>query len=175
MIRGGKGGANTLTGLRFEERQDLLAVFSKLPGYTIDGNVISYNGTEVAKSYKKHSLYRYLKGKGINYKEIISKQLLPDEALIVEINKTLFVIEMKFQETSGSVDEKLQTCAFKKQQYEKLFAPLGYKVEYIYLLNEWFEHPSYRDVLNYVHAVGCHAYFKELPLQALGLPVPTLS
>ena len=105
--------------------------------------------------------------------QFLSKKLLPDEALYVIVNNTLFVIEIKFQMTTGSVDEKLQTCDFKRKQYAKLMAPLNIEVEYIYLLSDWFRHKSYKDVLDYVISVGCQYYFEYLPLQKLGLPVPT--
>lgn len=103
----------------------------------------------------KHNLYRYLSQKQINWKKLISKKLLPDEAYL--INNELKVYEKKFQQTPGSVDEKLQTCAFKILQYKKIGRALGVqKVTYTYLLNNWFSRPEYKDVLNYIHSVdGC--------------------
>jgi len=98
--------------------------------------------------------------------------MLPDEALYVIVNNTLFIIEMKFQKVAGSVDEKLQTCDFKKKQYTKLMAPLNIDVEYIYILSDWFKHPAYKDTLDYIISVGCHYYFEILPLNKLGLPNP---
>lgn len=79
---------------------------------------------------------------------------------------------MKFQKVAGSVDEKLQTCDFKRKQYTKLMAPLNIEVEYIYILSDWFNTPAYKDTLDYVISAGCHYYFKYLPLHKLGLPVP---
>jgi len=79
---------------------------------------------------------------------------------------------MKFQKVAGSVDEKLQTCDFKKKQYTKLMAPLNIDVEYIYILSDWFKHSAYKDTLNYIISVGCHYYFGVLPLNKLGLSVP---
>lgn len=103
----------------------------------------------------KHNLYRYLSQKQIDWKKLISKKLLPDEAYLV--NNELKVYEKKFQQTPGSVDEKLQTCAFKILQYRKIGRALGVqKVTYTYLLNNWFSRPEYKDVLNYIHSVdGC--------------------
>ena len=129
-------------------------------------------GAEAARSYRKHGLYKLLTEKGIDWRKFISKLLLPDEALYVIINNTLFVIEMKFQKVEGSVDEKLQTCDFKKKQYKKLMAPLNIEVEYIYILNDWFKNSAYKDTLDYVISVGCQYYFNYLPLQKLELPVP---
>lgn len=149
-------------------------MIKEVKGYSVNKlGAICYNGTEVAHSYKKHGLYTLLEKKGVDYKKIISKKLLPDEAVHVLRGNTMFVVEMKFQVTAGSVDEKLQTCDFKKKQYEKLMRPLGIKVEYLYLLNDWFKKNEYTDVLEYIKSVGCKYYFDELPLNALGLPTPS--
>jgi len=172
MIGGGKGGGNTKTGLIFEKRVDILSLLKSKKGYSVHGNSILYEGDEVAKSFKKNALYKYLESRKLDYKKYISKKLLPDEAIYVIVNNTLFIVEIKFQKVAGSVDEKLQTCDFKRKQYAKLMAPLNIEVEYIYILNDWFRKPEYKDVLDYVISVGCQYYFQYLPLQKLGLPVP---
>jgi len=172
MIEKGKGGGNTITGLNFERESDILELLKKQKGYEVKGNVIFYMKKEVARSFKKNALYKFLESKKVDYKKIISKKLLPDEAIYVIVNNTLFIIEVKFQKVAGSVDEKLQTCDFKRKQYAKLMAPLNIEVEYIYILSDWFSHPSYKDVRDYIISVGCQYYFKYLPLQKLGLPVP---
>ncbi|MEK7132890.1 MAG: hypothetical protein AAB830_02450 [Patescibacteria group bacterium] len=172
MIGGGKGGGNTKTGLNFEKRVDILSLLKSKDGYTVRGSSISYQGKEVAKSFKKNALYKYLESRGLDYKKYISKRLLPDEAIYVIVNNALFIVEIKFQKVAGSVDEKLQTCDFKRKQYAKLMAPLNIEVEYIYILNDWFRKSEYKDVLDYVISVGCQYYFHYLPLQKLGLPVP---
>lgn len=171
MKKAGRGGANTITGLRFEERADLLSLLKATDGYSVKGNTVFYHGTEVARSYRKHGLYKFLESQGVDYKSIISKKLLPDEALYVVVNNTLFIIEMKFQQVGGSVDEKLQTCDFKKKQYKKLLATINIEVEYIYILSDWFRKPEYKDTLDYIISVGCQYYFQYLPLQKLGLPI----
>ena len=135
MKKKGFGGGNTITGLKFERGRDILSILENTEGYSVKSNTIYYSGKEVAQSYRKYDLYRYLESQGVDYKKIISKRLLPDEALYVVINNTLFVIEMKYQEVTGSVDEKLQTCDFKKKQYKKLMAPLNIDVEFIYILS----------------------------------------
>lgn len=172
MIKKGIGGGNTITGLNFEKEASILTLLDSKKGYSVKDNVLFYNNVEVARSYQKHGLYRYLETRGIDYKKYISKRLLPDEAIYVIKNNTLFVIEIKFQETPGSVDEKLQTCDFKKKQYKKLMAPLNIDVEYIYILSDWFRDPGYKDTLDYIISVGCQYYFQYLPLEKIGLPVP---
>lgn len=68
------------------------------------GSIIFYKGKEVARSYRKNALYKFLETQEIDYRKYLSKKLLPDEALYVVINNTLFVIEVKFQKVAGSVD-----------------------------------------------------------------------
>lgn len=172
MKANGFGGGNTITGLNFEKETDVLDLLKTKEGYTVKDSVIYYEGKEVARSYRKNALYKFLETQGVDYSKYLSKKLLPDEALYVVINNTLFVIEVKFQKVAGSVDEKLQTCDFKRKQYAKLMAPLNIEVEYIYILSDWFRNVAYKDVLDYIISVGCQYYFSYLPLQKLGLPVP---
>ena len=173
MIKGGQGGANTLSGLKFEARTDLKTVLNSIKNYSVENGVVNFNGKEVARLYKKHDLYKQLLApKGVTYPEIISRKLLPDDSILVLVNKTLHIIEIKFQGGPGSVDEKLQTCDFKNKQYNKLIKPLGIKVKYIYVLNDWFLKKEYKDVLKYITEVGCFYFFNEIPLDFLGLPKP---
>jgi|SRR3989344_3497542 len=173
MKIGGKGGGNTITGLNFEKETNILDLLKTKKGYKIINNVIYYEDEEVAKSFKKYNLYKYLEKEGIDYKKILSKRLLPDDAIFVIVNNTIFILEVKFQSGSGSTDEKLQTCDFKIKQYRKLLSRLNVEVKYIYILSDWFQHPRYKDDLDYVISIeGCSYYFKYLPLQKLGLPVP---
>ena len=173
MIKGGKGGGKTITGLRFESRVTLEKVLSAIPNYKVSNDKVYFKDQIVAEFYPKNKLYKnLLEPKGIDYSKIISKRLLPDEAILILKDNVLFIIEIKFQEVAGSVDEKLQTCDFKNRQYNRLLAPLGIKVKYVYILNDWFKKPEYKDVLTYVDSVGCHYFFYELPLSFLDLPVP---
>ncbi len=174
MIRGGKGGSKTaIAGLRFESRVEMKKLLASLAGYKIKGDTVYFQNERVAEFYGKNKLYKnLLEPNNIDFSSIISKKLLPDEAILIFTGKTLFIIEIKFQEVTGSVDEKLQTCDFKYRQYKKLLAPLEIAVEYVYILNDWFKKEQYRDVLEYVKSVGCHYFFYELPLDFLGLPPP---
>lgn len=172
MILGGKGGGNTITGLNFEGKVDFITFIAKQKNYSVDGNTIYYNGKEVAKSFKKYGLYSYLEENGIDYTKIISKKVLPDDAIFVLVNNTFYILEIKFQKIAGSTDEKLQTCDFKLKQYRKLLAQLNVEVAYIYILNEWFMKPEYKDVLDYIISIpNCYYYFNYLPLTKIGLPV----
>lgn len=172
MIKGGIGGGNTKTGLIYEGKVDLPTYLAKQPGYKVVDTEVYYNDDLVARVFKKHGFYKFLQDNGVNWKQIISCKLLPDNCIYVIINNTLFILEVKHQQTPGSVDEKLQTCDFKKKQYKKLLSQLNIEVEYVYILGAWFKDPRYKDVLDYIISVGCQYYFDYIPLQKLGLPVP---
>ena len=172
MIKSGKGGGNTRTGLIFEGKTDLATFLSRQPHYSMSGHDVFFDDDKVAEVYKKHDFYKvFLKKLGIDWTQYISKKLLPDDRIFVLLNNKLFIIECKHQEVAGSVDEKLQTCDFKRKQYKKLMAPANIDVEYIYLLDDWFRDPKYKDVLDYIQSVGCDYYFEYIPLTRLGLPV----
>ena len=177
MKTGGLGGANTLTGLNFEDKVDFQKILAGISGYSIAkipnkaGMGVFFEGKLVARCFRKHDFYKFLDESNLSWQNMLSKKLLPDDAMLVIVRETLFIIEVKYQQVAGSVDEKLQTCDFKRKQYQKLVAPLGLKVEYVYVLNDWFKKPEYKDVLDYIHSVNCHYKFNELPLAWLGLPI----
>ncbi len=163
---------NTITWLNFEDKVDFLTLIEKIPNYQIQNwYEVFYLWEKVAEAYKKHELYKkLLEPKWIDYKKIISAKLLPDNAIYVIINNKLFIVEIKYQKVAWSVDEKLQTCNFKKAQYTKLLKPLKIKVEYCYVLSNWFKQDKYNDTLNYVQAMDCKYFFETLPLDYLWLP-----
>ncbi len=178
MIKGGKGGTNTTTGLKFEGKTDLATFLSSQKNYRVENGEyrqsynIYYKNDLVGRILKKHSFYKFLEEYGINWEEIISKKLLPDDSIFVIIKNTMYIIECKFQQVAGSVDEKLQTCDFKKKQYQKLLSRANIDVEYMYLLSDWFKDSKYKDVLDYIISVRCEYYFEYVPLKKLGLPIP---
>lgn len=177
MKKGGSGGSSTLTGLNFEKKIDLHKLLSDIPGYSLKkspdraGIDVYFENEIVARCFRKFEFYRFLKENNIDWEQLISRRLLPDDALLVIVRETLFIIEVKYQQVAGSVDEKLQTCDFKRKQFLKLVTPLGLRVEYVYVLSNWFKKKEYRDVLNYIQSVNCHYKFNEIPLAWLGLPI----
>jgi len=175
MKVGGVGGGNTVSGAAFEKQTDLKNVLENLDGISVEitdhKNVFSVTrgGKVVGQLMQKYALYKFLESKGIDYKTILSKRLLPDECYYSFETSTLYIGEKKYQNGNGSVDEKLQTCDFKKRQYKRLVESMdGVSVEYFYVLNDFFDDPAYRDVLSYIKEVGCHYYFNEIPLDLLG-------
>lgn len=175
MKAGGVGGANTQTGLVFEAKTDLADAL-RSRGYTIRGDGVFLGTERVGDLLQKSKLYsKFLAPRNVDASTIISRRLLPDEAIFSVKANLLTVIEKKWQQTEGSVDEKLQTCHFKKRQYQKLVAPTGARVQYFYVLNDWFRQPRYADVLEYIKEVGCDYFFESLPEDRLGLPTPPSS
>ncbi len=133
---------DTSTGLKFEE---LVSV--KMTGINVT----------------KNALYKFLKEKGIDWTEILSRKILPDEAYWDEETKTLSIFEKKYQQTEGSADEKPQTCGFKILQFKKIGLALGAKkVTYTYIFNDWFKQPKYKDMLDYIKSVeDCNYIFDD--------------
>jgi len=166
----GGGSKTNANGLGFEQTTSLdEALLDK--GYKVSENeVYDSENNLVGYSVPKHALYsKFLKPKGIRYYDYNSKQWLPDECFINPDTRTAYIIEKKFQNSSGSVDEKLPGCDFKKKEYEKLFNPLDYEVVYLYVFNDWFKQDIYRDTLEYIKSVGCFYYYNTIPLEFLGL------
>lgn len=88
----------------------------------------------------KHKLYKFLDLQENDlWKQYISKKLLSDEAFFNLSNRNIYIIEKKWQQVAGSVDEKLQTCDFKKKEYEALFSDTYFNIEYYYVLNDFFD------------------------------------
>ena len=127
---------------------------SKTNFYTILNGDNTFQYIEKYK-FKKWLLNNY----DIDIKSIWSKNLLPDEALYNKDLNTIFIIEKKYQSCPGSVDEKLQTCAFKKWQYNKIEKITGIKIEYIYCFNDWFEDSKYDDVKDFIILNGCFWFY----------------
>jgi len=172
MIKGGIGGGNTKTGLIYEGKVDLPIFLAKQKGYKVEGSSVFYEDELVAYVFKKKGFYTFLEENDIDWRQHLSRQMYPDNCIYVIVNNTLFIIEVKHQQGDGSVDEKLQTCDFKLKQYKKLMSGLNIDVQYVYILNDWFRQPKYKDVLDYIISVGCNYYFEYIPLHKLGLPVP---
>ena len=133
---------DTTTGLEFEKRVSCVT-----------------DGIDLTK----YKLYKFLDSQKINWTELLSRRLLPDEAYWNPITKTLSIYEKKFQHTEGSADEKPQTCGFKIWEFNKIGKALGAtKVTYTYYLSEWFKQPKYKDMLEYINTIpGCSYKFVE--------------
>jgi hypothetical protein len=144
----GAGGANTnKNGLSYEEFTDLKDKYKKKDNdYEVifegfDNKFIKANKSEFHKYMEK------IGEKNLDLQPAAGcKQ--PDEAYIDLNKKNIFIIEKKFQQGPGSVDEKIQTGPFKKMHYKELFP--NFKIYYIYCLSDWFKRDEYRSVLCYL-------------------------
>ena len=170
------GGSNTnFNGLSFEDRTNLLEsmeahrdiCYSKKDNMT----EIFFKNTSIGFYFEKHDFYKNFLEKRfeINYKEINSKKYLPDAVFVNDKNKTVYIMEKKYQEGSGSVDEKLQTCDFKKKVFSKLLKETGYDIQYYYLLNNYFEKKEYDAVKKYIESIGCKYFFDDIPFRDIGI------
>ena len=152
----GAGGANTnVNGLSYEDKTNLETLYTVLKTEKIDKKTelktIKFPNYEISLiNANKSKLYKYLKS--INEKNTTLQPAAgckePDEAYIDNVRKTIFIIEKKFQQTEGSVDEKIQTGPFKKFHYSQQFP--NYKIHYIYCLSDWFKRAEYTSVLDYL-------------------------
>lgn len=165
----GGGSRTNVNGLKFEQVTSLNEAFTNKGYKVINGRVLDKNDKLLGFSVPKRAIYKFLVNRGIDYREYNSKGWQPDECFINERNHVAYIIEKKFQNSSGSVDEKLPGCEFKKWEYEKLFHPIGYKVEYIYVFNDWFKQPVYKDVLEYIEIKNCSYYYEQIPFDSLGI------
>lgn len=162
----GAGGANTnLNGIRFEQdtylgewiekanfdlvkigkstdRTQLFEVFNK------QKQLVAYYG----RQGKIYDALKFMIGNSFSnefIKEVLSAKINPD-AFILNINtKTLHIFEKKWQQTSGSVDEKIQTAPFKLEMFQKLVSQYGVSVTYNYILSSFFSNDKFRNVFEY--------------------------
>ena len=178
------GGAKTNeNGLGFERKAATRMVINKSNKYASNNIDTKWGGKNperfsivdtdtgqvVGQHYKTSNFNKEFLGNqlNINLESIVSKKLLPDS---VVVGNTINIIEHKFQESEGSVDEKLQTCLYKKEYYERLVKDSKYDVNYIYVLNKnYFDKPKHRDLYNWIEEKNCKYFFDELPLSAVGL------
>ena len=166
------GGAQTnINGLKFERETSFEKALANA-GYFVEDCKIYKDGMCIGMSVPKKKLYKnFLKPMGIDYTEYNSKAWEPDECFINSLNRTAYIIEKKFQKVSGSVDEKLAVCDFKRWEYAKLFNSLGYEVKFLYVLNDWFkDNNRYDDMRKYIEDTGCYYFYNEIPMNFLQLP-----
>ena len=177
-IHGGENQTN-INGFNFEKKVSLKQAIRKHPQLSLKKGNKVYKGEKFiglifeAKGNQNNSFYAFLKSEfGINGKEEISKTINPD--------KRFYVIECKYQERTGSVDEKLQTFVFKKAVLNYLLfkdrKAEGVDLEYFYVLNK--KHfgqktkngkEKYHEVFKFIRENGSNYYFDIIPLSKLGI------
>jgi hypothetical protein len=148
----GAGGANTnKTGLSYENKTALRTVFNiiedKIFGKGVNDKYSTFNSND--KEYillTKRGLKNYLSltGEYSNTEKILE----PDEVVLDEVKKDMFIFEKKFQQTSGSADEKIQTAVFKREFYEEQYP--NFNINFAYILCDWFKHDRYKPEMRYL-------------------------
>ncbi len=160
----------TKSGLVFERNTDLRMLLEQRPGITFEDDYICIGGERRGLLCGKHKLYSgFLASQGVDDRQILRARLLPDEAIAAFNSRVLTILEKKFQEVPGSVDEKLATCDFKLKQYRKLVSSIGYSVQFAYVLCDWFRDKRYQDYLEYIKSVQCSYFFREVPFDLFKL------
>lgn len=135
---------NTTTGLTFEHY----------------ATIHRKDGIDISKT----KLKKFLAERGVkDPTEYLSWMFQPDEAYYLPETNEVIIYEKKFQQTSGSADEKLGNCAWKIKEYSECFAAAGIeRVSYIYIFNDWFKQSRYEKLLKYIRSVdGCDYMFAE--------------
>lgn len=126
---------NTTTGLTFEQQ---------VSAHRADG--IDISKTKLKKFLKEHGVEDPTK--------YLSWMFQPDEAYYIPETNEVVIYEKKFQQTSGSADEKLGNCAWKIHEYKECFAAAGInKVSYTYIFCDWFKQSRYEKLLKYIRSV----------------------
>lgn len=163
---------DTSAGLTFEGEKNLHDILSK--NYQLvtrpneAGESIIQNKKVIGRLFKQREFSAWLAEFRVDTNTVWSKTLIPDTVIFNPTLRTVYIVEMKTQSTEGSADEKLQTCVFKRLQFLKLFRALNYRVEYVYLLGDWFKQPKYKDALNYIYENGCSYHFDSIPVWWFG-------
>jgi hypothetical protein len=157
----GAGGGNTnKNGLAYEELTDLTDKLTKNITIKKGINEVEFEGYE-RKWIKasKDNLKKYMKEKGeLNDEPLPAPGCKePDEAYVDPEQKIVFIIEKKFQQGPGSVDEKIQTGPFKLEHYKELFP--NYKVYYMYCLSDWFKRDEYNSSVLYNNKNGVQTFW----------------
>jgi hypothetical protein len=124
---------DTITGLIFEKKVKPL---------------VNNGGQDISKKRLKQFCADMGIGDIVQY---LSWSFEPDIAYYDPHTKSVHIYEIKFQQTSGSADEKLGACAWKIEEYKSLFSAIGiYNVKYTYVFCDWFKQPRYVKLLQYI-------------------------
>lgn len=162
---------------------------------TTESGVVYLNKERVAEFFKKKSFYNmFLQPRIIGaplYKEFandktgVFKVALkekvgwrtikePDGILYNNTNKTLYIIEVKYQSTKGTTHEKLGAANYIKFFYERAAEKLNAeairqnvdvridKVVIVYIVNKWL-YDNYLDDFEYLDSEGISYFIEKYP------------
>jgi uncharacterized Fe-S center protein len=144
----GAGGANTnKTGLAFEKVASIMVEDLEERGIT---GFLNVSGAKLHKMMKEFLQKNMIPAPGCKK---------PDEAFLNVETKRIFIIEKKMQTGGGSVEEKIQTGAFKQHHYSTLYP--GYRVQYMYCLANWFKKEEHKSAIEYLKQNNVPVFWGE--------------
>ena len=135
----GAGGSNTnKNGLPYEDLTDLNTHIKVIKTNKNSTTIqfINYD-TELEKPNGKTGLFKVLSEQLDESVEKGHGCKRPDECYINMKKKIIYIIEKKFQQTGGSVIEKIQTPEFKILNYSQMFP--NFTIVYVYCLSDYFK------------------------------------
>ena len=183
--KNGGGSKTTINGLKFERDTDFSELVDSLPNYRVEE--IGFEDKKVTKGFNvyrigeenpigkimpQYRFYDFLKG--LKIKNTNSKQWKPDEVFINFENHTVYIVEKKWQESEGSVDEKLLGFGNKRRIYQRLLDSVQesepFSVQFIFVGNKsFFGQDKYRDTFEMLRGDGIKIMLDEYDMSFFGL------
>ena len=161
---------NTGTGKLFERKihkkiENILRVRNTL----IKSNKIIKNNNIVGNLYGEHKFYTLLKNIGIDFQQIIKSKILADQIIYNIKNNTFYIIEMRHMHGPGSTYKKFGNWEFEIEQFNKMLKTFdkisnnknNFKIEYIFILNNYHKKEKYEQILAFIQKRGCKVYFED--------------
>jgi len=136
----GAGGAQTnVNGLTYELQNDLSSKYEIVNEDASGIKTVRFIGhPNLYTTGRKSQFHPIIRQRSDEYNAITllhgTKQ--PDQWFVRQDTKQCFVIEIKHQNGSGSVSEKLQTATNKLRRIKKMYP--DFQILYIYGLSPWF-------------------------------------
>ena len=134
---GAGGSKTTKNGSPYEDNTELNDHYTEIQTNKHSKKIKFKGSDNIYVTTKQSDFNKYLNDKINTDIKALHGTKRPDEAFINENDKTIFIIEKKFQQTSGSKCECIQTATNKKRNYQKRIPE--YKIVYIYCLSDWFK------------------------------------
>lgn len=180
------GGSQTnKNGLRFEKEVDFAVALDTDVRFSVEeikfddkksqrGFEIRYNDSQelIGRVMPKSRFYDFLDELNIDWQDVNSKQWQPDDVFINELNRTVYIIEKKWQENDGSVDEKLFGFGNKRRLYQRLLDTLEnpYTISFVFIGNsDFWNKDKYRDTFEMLRGDGVKIMLDEYDLTFFGL------
>lgn len=181
--KSGGGSQTNANGLKFERDTDFSELVDSLPDYEVkeiefqDKKITKgfdvfriSSGEKIGKIMPQTRFYDYLKELGIENTN--SRVWKPDEAFFNFENRTVYIVEKKWQESEGSVGEKLLGFGNKRRLYQRLLDKGNnpFAVQFIFVGNgSFFGQFTYTDMLEMLRGDGVKIMLDEYDMKFFGL------